>query len=242
MEKTLKIKTLDEHLIYGVLKQTNKKSKKLVIFVPGLTGYQDDHQFFNGAKFFAKKNIDTFRMNLYWGEKKGRKLHECGISTHAEDVATVLKYFRKKYKKMYLVGHSLGCPSILLVSDLKNKGVAGVILWDPSDGSSKWVKSLKYSDELKGYIMGWSYLFVIGKKMYDEWVKFDLKKMYEDVNVPLKLIVAGAGILKESSKRVMDYISAEKKLAVIPGATHTFREEGCEEKLFQETLEWLKKF
>ena len=57
MEKNLKIKTPDKHIIYGILRMPEKgKAKTLVVHVHGLTGSPNEHFHYNGAeeKLFAE--------------------------------------------------------------------------------------------------------------------------------------------------------------------------------------------
>ncbi len=51
------------------------------------------------------------------------------ITTHGKDLDTIVSHFRKKYKKIIVIGHSLGSPTILK-SDFSK--VDNIILWDPS--------------------------------------------------------------------------------------------------------------
>ena len=111
MESNITIPTPDDYLIHGILRD---KGTTLVIFVHGLAGNVHQALFYNASRFFANKGYATFCFDLYSGEEKGRLLSECSIETHAADVTTVLKHFCSKYDKIYLVGHSLGGPSILL--------------------------------------------------------------------------------------------------------------------------------
>lgn len=128
MESNLKIATADGKVIYGRLRETS--SQQLVIFVHGLGGRMDQHIYYNGARFLEKRNISSFRFNLYSWEKDARNLSECTIETHANDLDTVIGYFRKQgANKIIVVGHSFGGPTILLS---KKKDYDLVILWDPS--------------------------------------------------------------------------------------------------------------
>ena len=104
MQKELKIKTPDGKIIDGSFVASEKKSEALIVFVHGFTGNQNEHIFFNGAKFFTEKGFDTFRFNLYAGEAKNtRHFRDTKMSVQGEDITTVVKYFRKKYKKVYVV-------------------------------------------------------------------------------------------------------------------------------------------
>ncbi len=55
MEKQVKLKTKDKHIIYGVLNTSSKKCDKLAIFIHGLTGHPNEHTFYNAANQFPKK-------------------------------------------------------------------------------------------------------------------------------------------------------------------------------------------
>lgn len=119
MEKQLKLRTKDGHIIYGTLNFTSRKSDLLAIFVHGLTGHPNEHTFHGAAQQFPRKGVDVFRFALYTGEKEGRKMSDCTITTHAQDLDSVVSYYRKKYRKIAVIGHSLGSPTILMQMYLK---------------------------------------------------------------------------------------------------------------------------
>ena len=113
MEKQIKIPIANKKYIYGTLRGSLKNP--LLVFVHGFTGYKDEHIFFNGARFFEKKGFSTFRFDLYNWNKDARKLEECTLSLHGEDLDTVVKYLRKKgANKIFVAGHSFGGVTVLL--------------------------------------------------------------------------------------------------------------------------------
>lgn len=239
MEKQLTIKTADHYLMYGVLNIASKKSRTLVVFVHGLTGNKNEHIFYNAARFFPKRGFDTFRFDLYSGEKGGRVLRDCTISTHAADLNTVVRYFRPKYQKIFVVGHSLGGMTILL-SDTSRMG--GIVLWD----AATLVRSLRdvfiYSECLNAYLIHWGVESVMSKAMYDEWRSVPKpKEAMAHIEKPIKVIVAGKGGLIKAGEQYFKYAREPKEFAVIKGAGHVFDEWGAEETLFASTLSFLKK-
>jgi len=240
MEKNVKIKTPDKHTIYGTLTTSKNQSLILIIFVHGLTGFKNEHQFFNGAKFFAAHGFNVFRFDLYSGEKGGRWLRDTSISIHTKDLDAVVKSFKKKFKKIFVIGHSLGGLTILN-SDLAN--VDGVVLWDSSTNNwPKFKNFFKFKKNLKGFLMNWGMEYVIGKKMYDELMLISApKELIAKINKPIKIIVAGNGGLKKAGAEYFRYAKPPKEFAIIAGAGHTFDEEGVEEKLFQSTFDFLKR-
>jgi len=244
MEKKVKIKTSDAHTIYGILNTKEVKSDVLTIFVHGLTGSLNGHTFFNASKFFPKNGIDVFRFSLYSGKKDGRKLSECTISTHSDDLNKVVSYFRKKYKFLAIVGHSLGSPTILKSNTSKTDVI---VLWDPSylkDNRFKLCEKIKVKGK-EFYLLNFGTEFLLNPKMFKEWEEFNgLNELplVAKLGKPLRIIAAGKGVLKKGSRK---YISSAEKpadLVIIKKASHNFSEEGVEDVLLKNTLEWIKKY
>lgn len=244
MEKNIKLKTKDGYTIYGVLTNGAKPTKRLVIFVHGLTGHKNEHQFYNAARFFPKHGCDTFRFDLYTWEKNARKLRECTVKTHAYDIETIIKYFKKTYTHITLVGHSLGGPSIVY-ANLEN--VTSIVLWDPSDmrGLKSLVvdqeKPLKQDTSKGNYIIDWGVEYILGKKMAEEFKTLAPAEAVQQVHIPVKIISAEKGN-PIGSKKYFKYAHTPKELVIIKGVGHTFDELGAEDKLFSETLAWIKKY
>ncbi|PJE58563.1 MAG: hypothetical protein COU81_00030 [Candidatus Portnoybacteria bacterium CG10_big_fil_rev_8_21_14_0_10_36_7] len=150
METSIKIPTNDNHIIYATLNSHESKKNKLIIFVHGLTGSQNEHHYFNAVKFFCPKGYDTLRFNLYTSKPQARQLSECDISTHAKDINTVINFIKNDYTEIYLIGHSLGCPSIWNANISHAKKI---IYWDPTKGmKSLEEKNATYNNVLGLYI------------------------------------------------------------------------------------------
>lgn len=237
MEEKIQIPTNDGHIIYGTMNYKGKKAKNLIVFVHGLDGNQNEHQFYNAARFFPKAGFTTFRFNLYSGKEKGRILTDCTTKMHAEDLNTVIKFFYNKFQNIYLVGHSLGGLTILL-SDLEK--IKSVVLWDPSMKLMGLEDKLSYNKELDLYVLHWGTEYLISKQMFEERKNQDLR-LVEKITRPTKIICAGDGVLKDDWGKVVDKIQVPYEFMVLKGAGHCFNEEGIEEVLFDETLKWFQK-
>ncbi len=235
MEKKIKIYTKDGHIIYGTLNYKNYK--KLIIFIHGLTGHQNEHQFYNAARFFNKYGFSTFRFDLYSGERKGRKLSQCSIKTHSRDLDLIINYFVGKFSNIYLVGHSLGGPTIL-GSNL-NK-IKSIVLWDPSS-TLKLEKELTFVEKIGNYILRWGVEYLISKKMVQEWKNLRTQVLIKKIIKPTKIICAKNGILYKDWKKYIKDIKVKYEFIILSGAGHCFDEEGIENKLFLETLKWFRK-
>jgi pimeloyl-ACP methyl ester carboxylesterase len=241
MEKQLRLKTKDGFIIHGTLTRSPKKARGLVIFVHGLTGHKNEHYFYNGASHFAKHGFDTFRFDLYSWEKGSRRLSRCTTKTHAEDLNRVTAHFLKKYKKLHVVGHSLGTTTIFLSDTSK---FSSIVLWDPSmiDELIGLVDKKIYEPKLKSYVLDWGVDCLIGKAMHEEWRRLpSLFDLVSAITQPIKIIIAEKGV-GNKAKKYFERANKPKSLTVLKGVGHTFDEEGAEEKLLKETLRWIERF
>lgn len=240
MEREIKIPISSTKLLYGVLRGPLRSP--LVIFVHGLTGDKNEHQFFNGARFLQRHGFSSFRFNLYGWQKNTRKMHQCTLKTHAFDLDRVISYFRGKgIKNVFVVGHSYGGKTILMS---KKKDFDAAVLWDPSYGSSAISSGVHYIKSLNGFLEldETPYGYLLGKEMVREAKRSLVEGRIRDLRVPVKIIAAGKGILVRGSKWYYRAANKPKSLVIIQNATHCFDEEGAEEKLFEETLDWFQKF
>jgi pimeloyl-ACP methyl ester carboxylesterase len=243
MEQSVKIKTDDGHVIYGTLTRGSGASRKLIVFVHGLTGHKDQHIFYNAARFFPGRGFATFRFDLYSENPKGRKLKECTIKTHTADLNLVVRHFARNFSKLFLVGHSLGGPTILSANLSR---IRGIVLWDPSYSDGKGLTFrmyCKYVKCLDAYVIRWDVESIISKAMFREIRQFPRPQdIMESIHPPTKIISAGKGALIEGGKEYYRYAREPKGFAMIPKAAHSFNEWGAADVLFQETLEWFKSF
>ncbi len=237
LEKEFKIPIPGTKLkIYA--KQYGSLSKPIVVFVHGLTGHRDEHQFYNGARYFYKKGFSSVRFNLYDYPQDARRLVDCTLKTHAHDVDAVVDLLKRKgAQKMFAVGHSYGAPSIILSSQ---KHLQAMVLWD---GTHKFV--FDEAIPVKGtdfHRLEYGPSFLIGKKMYDEAKMLKWDVVIKRIRVPVKFIYAERSGLARAGKQLYKLVQQEKSFSVISGAGHVFSEAGAEENLFADSARWFKKF
>jgi len=236
MRKETQLKTDDNYIIYGTLDSNN--NQRLIIFVHGFTGNKDEHHYFNAVPFFNKKKFDTFRFDFYSRNIHARPLTESCITTHSKDLRSIIDNFKDKYDELILIGHSFG-PLVILSTDLSN--ITKIILWEPTTPFKNIEdKKATYDSNLNTYIFQWGMDFLVSKTMVDEWMSADLNYLVEKLSIPCKIIFAGNSNKHELWKPYLNKIKAQNKSVIIDGATHGFIEEGTEQKLFEETLKWIK--
>ena len=238
MEEKIKIQTEDNHIIYGTLNCKDSKSKSLLIFVHGFTGNQNEHHYFNAVPFFTGKNYDTFRFDFYSKKEKGRSLSECSLTDHSNDLDLIVDNFKNEYDELIIIGHSLG-GLVILKSELSN--VSKIILWDPTNPFKDLKhKNAVYDSTLDKYLIKGKMDFYVGKKLIEEWMETDFSILLPNLKVPCKIIFAGNNNKYELWKPDLSKIKVKSEFVIVDNATHCFIEEGTEEKLFEETLNYLK--
>lgn len=237
MEKEFTIPIPDTKLnIYA--KQYGSLNRLVVIFVHGLTGHMDEHPFYNGARHFYDQGFSSIRFNLYDSEVDARKLTDCTLKTHAHDLNVVTNYLKEEnVRKIFAIGHSYGGPTILLADQSK---LDAIVLWDPSYGDI--FDNTKHIQEINAYRIRWGTDILIGADMYEERKQLDWDNLTATIRTPLKIISAGKGKLLKGSKIYIEKAKGPTEHAVIKNTTHNFNEEGAAEKLFAESVKWLKKY
>ncbi len=236
MEKILRLRRSKSIDINGRLRGSLKKP--LAIFVHGLTGNMDEHIFYNGARYLEQHGISSFRFNLYDWTKGSRKLNTSTLVIHASDLDFVVKYFRKRgVKKIFVVGHSYGGPTIM---KSKDRDFQGIIFWDPSFLTQKYFPESKWLKSIGMYLCRWAYPVLLSKTYVEEARRTNTLALIQQLNLPIKIICAGKGVLVKTSKKYFSVLKEPKELIVLKNATHCFDEDGQEGKLLEETLRWIK--
>lgn len=240
MEKAVNIKAKDGHIIYGTL-NSKRKSNNLVIFIHGLGGNPHESIFSNGMKYFTERGFSTYRFALYSWEKGANTLSKMTVASQSEYLNSVIKHFKKSFKKIHLVGHSLGGPTIM---GADTKGISSIVFWDSSYDLRVLKEEARYNKRMDAYIANWGIELLIGKKMYREFCNAPQhpQLVMDKIHAPVKFISAGKGVLKNGHKLLFKYAKEPKGLVVINGADHNFFEEGKEQELFKETYSWIKRF
>ncbi len=128
---------------------------------------------------------------------------------------------------MYLVGHSLGGPTILL-ANIQN--IKKIVLRDPVLNTiNTFEDEIIYDKEKNIYMVRRWIDILIGENMVKE--TNEIWDLNPRLNEKYKIIFAEKTDLKNDLK-------SEVKHTTIEQSSHCFNEEWIEEKLFDETLSW----
>lgn len=244
MEKLIKIRLDSEHVLYGKFQGSPKQP--LFIVVHGLPCSMYETLYEMATRWFVKHGYATFRFNLYGWQKDARQLVDSTLESHANDIDTVVSFFRKRgFKKVYVAGHSFGGPSILLS---KQQKFDAAVLWDPSYKSSLVQKKYgvpggRFVKAVNGYFMHWGVNVIIGKAMAREVDRVKWDELTPNFHIPLMIVSAGKGVLVKGARAYFKSANEPKSLEIVKGATHAFDDvPEMQERVYSITKKWFDRF
>jgi len=242
-EKEVFIVADDKKNISGTLVCSEKTRGKLVIFVHGLFGHQNDHIFFNGAYALAKKGIDSYRFDFYSNKKNTRSFSQSSSSIQKADLESVVKYFGKKYLDITIVAHSMGGYISLLWNEKHNKKyVKRFILLDPSWEPKQIFSNLRFSKEFDSFLME-DRIDTMIKKIYIDESKdlYNVSELAKKMKKPTLIIATEKGAKNIAKESYLANIPGNKKVFMVLGTDHNFNDKKAETKVFKETILWINK-
>lgn len=222
----------------------------LFLLSPGFTGSVQSHviatlRSFLSEKQFSNISID-FTNNL--NEAEGEFLHHT-ISAEVADLEVIYKLYRDRYKKIYLVGHSMGCTVSTLFGPKYD--IDGLLLIAPPFSMRDIIDQIAratFGDE-QAALAKWERegTFAIYKEKDQAYHPLsyefyrDLSKIQphdvQGIQVPTAIIYSTADpvVPPEESVRLFEMMGSQhKKLIAIPDAPHSFDHGAATESLLQE--------
>ena len=226
MEQKFKIDTLDGFKIHGILNHVKENSDKAVFIVHGMAGhvYEYSHKL---AADFLQSEYDVYRFNFYSANKDARKLIDCDLSIHVQDLEAVLNEYASKYKEIYIIGHSYGGPVIM--SSKMPDNLKAVTLWDPSFALDSFgdFDSVDVSGR-KCYIMRMGFDALINEQMYKD-IKLITREWCLDVagkfGFPVQVIHGSRDVFGRYEESYSSRGNPKNMREYIEGAKHNFANE-----------------
>jgi len=239
-ETEIRIPTPDGKRIYGVLRG-DPKTMPLVVFVHGLTGNMNEVMFYEAARIFEKAGFASFRFNLYGPQKDARKLQNCTLAIHGEDIDAVLDEFYDTAPTIYIAGHSYGFPSLLHAN---LSGVNAIASWDGTFLPNSFSDIMIPAPELKGRLFDVGYSILIGDEMIQEAGRVSSAKLLADIATPTLFCASSKGSqwYREDAEKLFASANGTKDIAFFPIARHGYTENGAIELLCTKTIEWFRKY
>lgn len=228
----------------------------LFLLSHGFTGSVDSHVIATLRSFLSEKRLSNisidFTNNL--NESEGEFLHHT-ISAEVADLEVIYKLYRDRYKKIYLVGHSMGCTvstlfalqydidGLLLVAppfSIRDviDGIARAAFGDVQAALAQWEREGSFSiykEKDQTY-------YPLSYEFYRDLMKMEPRDV-QGILVPTAIIFSTADpvVPPDESVRLYETLgSPSKKLIAIPDAPHSFDHAVATEALLQEVEEALK--
>lgn len=236
MEKYINIPTFDWFEIKWIL-NWKEKSDKLIIFVHGFKWSMNEAHYICAKDYFLNKWYDIFRFNLYNQWDSYRKLHETSVFEHSTDMQNVLSYFEKQYQKISIIGHSLGCPTIIWVNQFP-ENLKNIIFWDPALSMKESAATI-YQKGVSYVVPSSGKLTEVSKIMLEEFKNTDYIKNLWNLSTSLDKvkIVYASEARHIKLKPQIDNMWIQS--CIIEWANHGFTQEWKYEELFDKTLEYI---
>jgi len=258
--KEIKIIFNNNGKIVGKLHK-KQNPKGLIILVHGFTGSIEGPggtSWIKLAKLLAKENFDVFRFNFCFTSPGWKEFHKMTIASEVSDLKLILKKFSTKYRKIGIVGESLGGAVSILAF---NKKINCLVLWYPiidyrgTDipkrfGSPSALAELKE----KGYVTmvkrSTAEHVKVGKKYIMAIKKLNLYKKLRTVSCPTLIVSPDKDTVVpfwQSVKTLKLIKSEKKKLYKIKNSDHAWWKPGREKRdwaaeslAIKQTVNWLK--
>ncbi|HEV7467085.1 MAG TPA: alpha/beta fold hydrolase [Candidatus Dormibacteraeota bacterium] len=241
-----------DKVIHGLLREV--PGAPLVVLVHCLTGWKNSTKYYLGARALERAGFSSFRFDLYGYADDARKLLDCTVATHADDLDLVLAVLREEQpdRPISVIGHSLGGLTILCS---RRQGFDAVVLWDathsggwqPRQAEEHADPAHPYGDEstvwegsLDCYRLRWGCDILVSEAMLRSYRDPDCNALISQLHRPVKVIAAGANaFLRSVQNEYYEHANEPKALAVIEGADHNFETGETMVELFAETVRWL---
>ncbi|PID83407.1 hypothetical protein CSB11_01285 [Candidatus Campbellbacteria bacterium] len=235
IKKDITFKMKDKGEIYADF--YSSKSKKCIVIIHGLFGNSSEHQFYNSARFFAKKGYDVYALNMYTMGK--RQIDKNSITQQVKDLEEIYEKVKRKYQKIFLIGHSIGGPIIYLskVAQQENK-VQACALWEPTINPVGVEKDFKFKKGINAY---YTFGFLVSKKMVSDLKKLTSEKISK-IKKPFLLVLNTKGGLYKNWKKAYEFIRTDYETLYLKNSGHNFSKNNQDQILYKETLKYFNKF
>ena len=211
--------------------ETNRRAgnKIGVMMLHGFTSSIHTHIWYNAANSWPAKSFDTWRVPLYPGGKNQRRMRTIRWKQNMDDIKKVLAAMQKIYKKVFIIGHSMGGNMAVYAANPK---VAGIVLWDPAYNDR--ITNIAGKELHKDYYtLDWG-VMILTPKTYGHELERATLFNGQFAKVPTLLVRAA------NNTEGWDFKKVPAKHIVIPGSDHSFHKEGNEKELFKQTLKFIK--
>ncbi|OGG07021.1 hypothetical protein A3D05_02160 [Candidatus Gottesmanbacteria bacterium RIFCSPHIGHO2_02_FULL_40_24] len=262
MEEKIYFKTSDNLKLCGIWTKSDGRAKTAVILAHGISvDKEEDGMFCALAEMLAESGMVSLRFDFRGHGESGGKQEEMTLPGEMKDLSAVYKKVQERgFRKIGIVGSSLGGGITVLAANIFQDDVKALCLWNPVLNYNEtfinpflpWLRDdiNRMKEELKR--TGRTNLpgeqpFKIGRQLFEEMKKIEPYKRLDRIKIPVLIIHGDKDnyVPFKHSEAALGSLKGWKKLIKIKGSDHGFSgEKGDEYKktAYQATLEFFLKF
>lgn len=243
--KHLEITNNEGLILRGYLNVPNNFNGTIVVFYHGFTGNKVEHGriFKTFSDIIAGEGFASIRMDFSGNGESDGTFNQMTFTTLSQDAKVILDFAKEVsgVKKIVLLGFSMGGAVASVMSKTYSQEIDGLVLWSPAGNINEiFARAYQNSPKLENGdadYAGW----VVSK---DLMLTAQNVKFYEGLEVFNKpcLVVHGSADLSVHYSWGEKFASAypQARFILIDKAPHGYNSVAYRNKLFNETLEFLK--
>lgn len=244
----ISFKTEDNIKIAGILSLPSKENPPVIIFAHGFCANKSENGFFDiASQILTRKGYAVLRFDFRGcGESEG-SFETIRLKDKTLDIKAALSFlktgdFNIDRNKIGFVGFSLGA-TIGLLADIDE--IKASAFWAPAFFPCFDMYPRYNTKEILREVNQYGYFnkanMKIGKGFLEDLGKCNTEKMLKKYNKPA-LVIHGTNdqrISPENSKKGYAFLTGNKRIEFIEGASHSFKEsEATRKKVINWTLTW----
>ena len=240
MEEKVFFQNSNRLKLCGVLSNpTNDLKNPIIILVHGFATGKDRKSTVSLSNELNKKNISTFRFDLFaHGESEG-SFEDITMSEAVDDILQAIHFVKEKgYIKIGLIGSSFGgMASVVSASKTDDLFVLGlkcpvsdyIEVWAARRTPEQIQQWKRTNMEMYTNSLGTAIKIKFG--LYEDAIKYNVYEIAKDIHIPTIIIHGDVDDNVPVSQSIKTAESIPNcKLVIIPGATHRFERDGELEK------------
>jgi alpha/beta superfamily hydrolase len=214
--------------------------RRLVILCHGFTGAKTEsgRLFVQTARALQKAGINALRFDFMGSGDSSGDFNQMTPNTQIRDALDVLRWARRRYKKIAFLGLSFGGGTVICAAYQARPRPDALLTWSSVPGFRWW-----RSDVPAGEKPSAANPLAPGKRFWTDRPKIDVPEAYVALDIP-RLQIQGDQDLPEFRERFAAYCPQNNPLVrhlVLPGADHVFTTWEHRRRVIAESVRWLRK-
>jgi alpha/beta superfamily hydrolase len=213
--------------------------KRLVILCHGFTGHKGEHWrlFVQTARALQKAGLNALRFDFMGSGDSSGEFNQMSPNSQIQDTLDVLKWARRRYQKIALLGLSFGGGTVICAAHQARPRPDALLTWSSVPGFGWWRPTPPPGEEpVAGNVL------IPGKRFYSDRPKVDVPEAYRALDIP-RMQIQGDHDIPEFCERFAAFCPQHDPLVrhlIVPGADHVFTTWKHRRLVIAQSVRWLK--